>query len=111
MGMKNAVLSTPLGPSVRNHFLFHYIFLPAKAHFLLTKQNLNKEYKLHGGMGFLIEPERINTYFADREDPWEYAWVEFSGLKAKEILDTAGLSTESPDFYPHLPSDFRNSEK
>lgn len=25
------------GPSVRNHFLFHYIF-PAKVHFLLTKQ-------------------------------------------------------------------------
>ena len=51
-------------------------------------------------MGFLIEPDRINTYFADKEDPWEYTWVEFSGLKAREILDTAGLSTESPVFVP-----------
>ena len=54
-------------------------------------------------MGFLIEPDRINTYFADREDPWEYTWVEFSGLKAKEILDTAGLSTETPVFTPSSP--------
>ena len=99
------------GPSVRNHFLFHYIFSGKGTLLVDETKTSTKEYKLHGGMGFLIEPERINTYFADREDPWEYAWVEFSGLKAKEILDTAGLSTESPVFIPHLPSDFRNSEK
>lgn len=88
------------GPSIRNHFLFHYI-ISGKGTLLVDETTeITKEYKLHGKMGFLIEPGRINTYFADREDPWEYTWVEFSGLKAREILDTAGLSTESPVFIP-----------
>lgn len=91
------------GPSIRNHFLFHYI-ISGKGTLLVDETpELTREYKLQGGMGFLIEPERVNTYFADREDPWEYTWVEFSGLKAKEVLDTAGLSTESPVFVPDSP--------
>ena len=36
-------------------------------------------------MGFLIESKRINTYFADLNDPWEYTWVEFGGLHSMEI--------------------------
>lgn len=88
------------GPSIRNHFLFHYI-ISGKGTLLVDETaEITREYKLHGGMGFLIEPDRINTYFADREEPWEYAWIEFSGLKAREILDTAGLSTKSPVFVP-----------
>lgn len=91
------------GPSIRNHFLFHYI-ISGKGTLLVDETpELTREYKLQGGMGFLIEPERVNTYFADREDPWEYTWAEFSGLKAKEVLDTAGLSTESPVFVPDSP--------
>lgn len=91
------------GPSIRNHFLFHYI-ISGKGTLLVDESStVTKEYKLHGGMGFLIEPDRVNTYFANREDPWEYTWVEFSGLKAKEILDTAGLSTEAPVFIPSSP--------
>lgn len=88
------------GPSIRNHFLFHYI-ISGKGTLLVDESStVTREYQLHGGMGFLIEPDRVNTYFADREEPWEYTWVEFSGLKAKEILDTAGLSTMSPVFVP-----------
>lgn len=56
-------------------------------------------------MGFLIEPDRVNTYFADREDPWEYAWIEFSGLRAKEILEGSGLSSASPVYLPRTPQD------
>mgnify|MGYP000065480193 CR=1 FL=1 len=91
------------GPSIRNHFLFHYV-ISGKGTLLVDESDaVTKEYKLHGGTGFLIEPDRVNTYFADREDPWEYTWVEFSGLKAREILDTAGLSTENPIFTPSSP--------
>ena len=58
-----------------------------------------------GGMGFLIEPDCVNTYFADRKDPWEYAWIEFSGLRAKEILEGSGLSSDSPVYLPRTPQD------
>ena len=56
-------------------------------------------------MGFLIELRSVNTYFADRKDPWEYAWIEFSGLRAKEILEGSGLSSDSPVYLPRTPQD------
>ena len=52
-----------------------------------------------------IEPDCVNTYFADRKDPWEYAWIEFSGLRAKEILEGSGLSSDSPVYLPRTPQD------
>ena len=61
------------GPFVRNHFLFHYV-ISGKGTLLVDDENSQStEYQLQGGMGFLIEPDRVNTYFADRKDPWEYA--------------------------------------
>ena len=88
------------GPFVRNHFLFHYV-ISGKGTLLVDDENSQStEYQLQGGMGFLIEPDRVNTYFADRKDPWEYAWIEFSGLRAKEILEGSGLSSDSP-FHAH----------
>lgn len=91
------------GPYIRNHFLFHYVISGKGTLYVDNGEKGISEYHLHEGMGFLIEPEQINTYFADQKDPWEYTWVEFSGLKAKEILDMAGLSTASPVFVPSSP--------
>ena len=87
------------GPAVRNHYLFHYI-ISGKGTLSVDKVTYSKEYEVHGGMGFLIEPGQINTYYADRADPWEYTWIEFDGMKVKEILETAGLSSESPVYTP-----------
>ena len=101
------------GPAVRNHYLFHYV-IRGKGKLMVDREEPDlpsREYQLEGGMGFLIEPDRVNTYIADREDPWEYAWVEFSGLKAKEVLDTAGLSSEEPIFLPKSPEHGEALEK
>ena len=87
------------GPAVRNHYLFHYV-ISGKGTLSVDKVTYSREYEIHGGMGFLIEPGQINTYYADRADPWEYTWIEFDGMKVKEILEAAGLSTESPVYTP-----------
>lgn len=87
------------GPAIRNHYLFHYV-ISGKGSLSVDKGDGSENYEIHENMGFLIEPAHINTYCADREDPWEYAWIEFDGLKAKEILESAGLSTEHPIFLP-----------
>ena len=34
-----------------------------------------------------------------RDSPWEYAWVEFDGLRVKEALDLAGLSPDHPIYH------------
>ena len=99
------------GPFVRNHFLFHYV-ISGKGTLLVDDENSQStEYQLQGGMGFLIEPDCVNTYFADRKDPWEYAWIEFSGLRAKEILEGSGLSSDSPVYLPRTPQDGGAAQK
>lgn len=84
------------GPAVRNHYLFHYI-LSGKG--ILESNDANKQthfYNLHAGQGFLIAPGQINHYHADEDDPWEYTWIEFDGVRVKESLDMAGLNVNQP---------------
>ena len=46
-----------------------------------------QEYQIKSGQGFMIFPKQINTYIADNELPWEYIWIEFDGLRAKELIE------------------------
>ena len=57
------------------------------------------EYQIKSGQGFMLFPNQINTYIADQDLPWEYTWVEFDGLRAKEIVSTAGLSPDHPVYH------------
>ena len=56
----------------------------------------NEEYRLRGGQGFLIEPEGRTFYEADKEDPWTYVWIGFSGARAGESLRDLGLGSGHP---------------
>lgn len=84
------------GPCTRNHYLFHYVISGAGT--LMTEDNEKKErhFHIHTGQGFLIFPGQVTTYWADREHPWEYVWIEFDGVYASEIITQAGLSIPSP---------------
>ena len=42
---------------------------------------------------------QINTYIADPKLPWEYIWIEFDGMRAREIIETAGLSPDHPVYH------------
>ena len=93
---------TPLhsfGPFVRNHYLFHYI-LSGSGRLLpdLPGAEGGACYRLGAGQGFLLTPGRINTYSADKTNPWKYVWVEFDGLRVPEYLEKAGLSADQPIF-------------
>ena len=58
-------------------------------------------YQIKSGQGFMIFPRQITTYIADQHLPWEYVWVEFDGLRAKEIVELAGLSLDNPVYRAH----------
>ncbi|MCQ5201437.1 AraC family transcriptional regulator [Mordavella massiliensis] len=88
------------GPAARTHYLFHYVISGTG---ILMAQNSKKEsveYHIKSGQGFMIFPHQICTYTADSELPWEYTWIEFDGLKAKEIMEMAGISPDSPIYKP-----------
>lgn len=53
-------------------------------------------YHLSGNDAFFIPNGVQAQYTADKEDPWKYMWVEFSGLMANESLAKAGFSQKYP---------------
>ena len=88
--------SHSFGPAMRNHFLFHYVISGTGT---LIAENSKKEsisYSIKSGQGFMIFPNQICTYIADAQQPWEYVWIEFDGLRAKETVELSGLCVNSP---------------
>ena len=50
------------------------------------------------GEGFLIWPDVITYYEADKYEPWTYTWVGFKGIKAQEFLKMADINMDKPVF-------------
>jgi len=86
------------GPALRNNFLFHYIISGKGELNSKNEAGQNLIYKLEKGQGFMIWPKQENTYCADKNEPWEYCWIEFGGLKAQEHVLQAGLSFNQPKY-------------
>ena len=84
------------GPALRQHYLFHYIISGKGKLVLENSNNTNNMYNLSSGQGFLISPNKCCHYIADEQYPWEYIWIEFSGLKIDEFIKISGLSCDNP---------------
>lgn len=84
------------GPAARNHYLFHYIHRGKGTLIAPDRTGKNQTFHLHAGQGFLIYPGQITTYFADEKDPWEYAWIEFDGLRVQAALDLMNITVDDP---------------
>ena len=100
------------GPFVRNHYLFHYIISGRGYLDSTVSADTTRTYHLKAGQGFLICPGQINTYSADRDDPWKYVWLEFDGIQAAGYLDAAGLGVKQPIYQPNstaLAEELRDS--
>ena len=84
------------GPVARNHFLFHYVISGTGVLMANDSHGNTQTYSVKSMQGFMIFPDQITTYYADKEMPWEYVWIEFDGLRVKSCLEVAGLTQESP---------------
>ena len=51
------------------------------------------KYQLKEGQAFLIEPESLTFYQADKTDPWSYLWVGFGGTEAQRFVRDLGLNS------------------
>ena len=76
------------GPAARPNYLIHYI-LSGKGVYQVGE----KRYELQAGQGFLIEPEVLTFYQADKDDPWTYCWIGFGGTRAEEYVRDIGLNS------------------
>lgn len=79
------------GPGVRDVYIIHYV-RSGKGYFECG----DKKYTLTQGQSFLITPGQLVNYYPDEKEPWEYAWVNFTGIEAKKLLSYCALSPENP---------------
>lgn len=76
------------GPATRSNYIIHYI-LDGKGTYQVGEQ----KYQLSKGQGFLIEPETLTFYQADKDEPWSYLWVGFGGSEAGKLIQDIGLNS------------------
>ena len=77
------------GPAARNHFVFHYVVSGTGKLYSEDTEGNDLECTVRTGEGFLLIPGQVTTYVADKRLPWEYMWIEFDGLRVKELLEMA----------------------
>ena len=85
---------TPLhrfGPNRRTEYLLHIVLDGAG-----TLEMGGQVITLHKNEAFLIPAGQTAWYEADRERPWVYLWLGFTGLRAAECADKAGFSMRKP---------------
>lgn len=99
-GREKCKPSHSFGPAVRNHYLFHYILSGRGTLESTDRLGMIQTHQIGPGEGFMIVPQQINTYQADKEEPWEYIWLEFDGACISQPLFAAGLDFDHPVWRP-----------
>lgn len=95
-GWEQCAPSHSFGPAARNHYLFHYCLSGTGTLIADNSRGESISYPVRSGQGFMIFPNQVCTYIADHKIPWEYVWIEFDGLRARETVTLAGLSSDQP---------------
>ena len=79
------------GPGVRDHYCIHHI-LSGIGYYTVGE----KTWKLEAGDTFILYPGVEVKYYADQQEPWEYAWAGFMGTDAASIIRNTGFLKERP---------------
>ena len=85
-GYENCAPGHSYGPVMRNGYLIHYILSGCGIY-----KARGKIFHLKEGDAFLICPEELIYYEADRKQPWSYTWIGMQGIKVKGYLERTSL--------------------
>lgn len=85
-GFQECPSSHGFGPASREYYLLHFIVY-GKGKFKVE----DKIYNLSKGNIFIIRPNEITYYEADKEEPWKYIWIGFE-------IDKEGVLFEKSSF-------------
>ena len=88
-GLEQCAPLYSFGPAVRPNYLIHYV-LDGKGYYYVN----DNKYTVTKNQGFLIEPNVVTFYQADKDDPWTYLWIGIDGDKVKLYLNSVGLDNE-----------------
>ena len=90
-GKEECVKNKAICLGKREFHLFHYVLL-GKGTLVINK----KEYRLSKGNIFFIPAHADAIYFPDKDDPWVYEWVGFTGSRVDSYLEALNLSIDHP---------------
>ena len=79
-GYEDCKCGKVFGPYVRDYYLIHFVY-SGKG----TLKNDRDLYKIEQGSAFLIRPGEVCTYTADKEKPWSYIWIGFTGKMSHDF--------------------------
>lgn len=85
-----------IGPIRRSIYTMHIV---TKGRGFLVMRN--KIYKVKANQIFMIFPSEEITYYPDKKDPWQYMWIEFNGLGAKNLCHLANMDATHPVYTLH----------
>lgn len=81
-GIEECSRGHSFGPAKRKEYLIHYI-LSGKGIYKIG----DKTYEVGPGEYFLIPPDQETFYQAEQDDPWNYIWIGFQGMKAPMYME------------------------
>ena len=99
-GLERCAPGHTWGPGIRDHYLIHLI-LAGKG----TFQTGGKTWELAPGDLFFVQPNQLNTYTADAQQPWEYCWVGFNGISAHRLASLLPFSEDQPVHHTQHPDE------
>ncbi len=79
------------GPGIRDHYCIHHI-MSGKGTYVADE----KIYHLKEGDSFILYPDTEVKYYADSEEPWEYAWAGFMGTDAAAMVRATDFRKKKP---------------
>lgn len=91
-GFEHCKPQKSFGPSLRKYTLIHYV---VQGKGMLFKNG--KQYPVHEGEAFLIHPDEVVTYCADKQEPWYYQWVAFDGALSLKFRELSPVIAFPPD--------------
>jgi len=89
------------GPAYRNHYILH-IILEGQGVYYAN----NQMFSLKAGDLFLIRPDELTFYQADKNQPWLYAWIAFSGEVAKQLVEKSLFSNDQYVLFQQETNEF-----
>lgn len=81
-GRQNCADMHSCGPEFRTQYIIHYI-IHGSGYFVCE----GKKHRITAGQSFVIRPFTEIQYYPDKEDPWEYTWIEFTGKEFLHLLE------------------------
>ena len=58
-----------------------------------------KTYEMHAGDLFSVPAYEEVAFYPDADDPWRYYWFSFIGTGARDIIESIGITKQSPTLH------------